>query len=106
MSIYQCDDCGCSENTACGWYHARNNERLTPINYLGKALCSACAPTKWPNGEHNNFFTKEWHGLFDRTFLPHGEFKTNGDGNIEHIKSGLIGNEAYKKFGRTEPYPK
>ena len=99
MSIFQCDECGCAENTACGWYHCRNNERLTPKDILGKALCSACAPLNFAGGEPIRDFNGKWHGVFKRTFLPKGEFKTNGEGNLEHIESGLVGGEAYKKFG-------
>lgn len=106
MSIFQCENCGCAENTSCGWYHCRNIESLTPKEFLGKALCSACAPIKLADGESNKEFNNEWHGLFKRTFLPHGEFKINGQGSIEHVESGLVGNEAYKKFGRDKEYPK
>jgi len=106
MSIFQCENCGCAENTSCGWYHCRNSKRLTPKEYLGKALCSACAPTEYASGQNNKEFNNKWHGLFIRTFLPHGEFKVNGQGNIEHIESGLIGSKAYEKYGSDTEYGK
>jgi len=40
-------------------------------------LCSACDPR-----------IHEWHGQFDRLYLPKGEFRTNAQGNLEHIATG------------------
>lgn len=105
MSIYQCDECGCAENTSLGWYHSRNNERLTPDGYLGKALCSACAPTYYGSGAPNKF-NGNWHNKFIRHFLPHGSCFTNRVGNLEHKESGLIGNELYEKHAKLTPYIK
>ena len=105
MSIFQCEECGCAENTACGWYQSRNSERVTPKEFLGRKLCSACAPTEYPSGKSNGF-NNTWHGKFKRTFLPHKEFKTNDNGNIEHIESGLIGNVAYSVYGSDTEYHK
>ncbi len=106
MSIFQCDECGCAENTATGWYHCRNMERLTATDKLGLALCSVCAPLEFPSGEKIEGFNGQWHGHFKQTFLPHGEFFTNQVGNLEHKKTGLVGDKAYKAFGSDKPYPK
>lgn len=38
----------------------------------------------------------EWHGEFKRRFLPKGEFKTNDDGNLEHIKTGRTDYDAFE----------
>jgi len=46
-----------------------------------------------------------WHGMFPRIFLPHGMFITNGQGMVEHIETGISGNEAYKLYGKSEEYP-
>jgi hypothetical protein len=105
MSVFQCIECGCAENTAFGWFHPRFNKRLTKPENIGKALCSACAPETFLSGEPTKF-NGQWHAKFDRTFLPHGEFIQDGNGNIEHELTGLVGNEAYVIFGKTEPYPK
>ena len=99
MSIYQCDDCGCAENTACGWFHSRNSKTLNKPEDVGKKLCSACATTEWPSGDAKKDFDGTWHNKFKRTFLPHGEFFTNQQGNLQHTESGLIGGEAYSKYG-------
>ena len=49
-------------------------------------------------------FNGEWHRRFKRRYLPKGEFFTNDKGNIEHIKSGLVGNEAYDEYGSDSEY--
>jgi hypothetical protein len=103
VGIFQCCKCGCAENTACGWYNSRNSKRLTTEEDRGKPFCSACAPQEFPSGQPTKFNGK-WHNIFKRTFLPLGEFKKNLDGNLEHIETGLVGNEAYAKFGRDTPY--
>jgi len=45
-------------------------------------LCSACDPS-----------IREWHGEFDRLYLPKGEFCTNAQGNLEHIATGKLCHE-------------
>lgn len=97
MSLFQCDNCGARENTACGWYHPRNNERLTKKEILGKKLCSCCAPTEFPSGEKTKF-NGGWHGRFDRLILPRGEFFTNSVGNLEHKETGLLCSEFARKY--------
>lgn len=106
MSIFQCEECGCAENTACGWYHSRNSKRLNKPEDIGRALCSACAKTKWKDGSDRKGFTGVWHGLFERTYLPRGKFKTNQQGNLEHIESGLVGGAAYEAYGSDKPHIK
>jgi hypothetical protein len=97
VSLYQCEHCGCCENTACGHFWARadvNGFDWTGIeSRKGMALCSACAPTTYANGALTTF--GQWHGKFDRTFLPHGMFKTNKRGNLEHIETGSEDFRAY-----------
>ena len=84
MSLYQCEKCGCCENTSCGHYHCRNFKDMWDEKYLGKALCSACAPTHFKSGEKNRDMNGKWHGKFERTFLPMNMFYTNDDGNLAH----------------------
>lgn len=86
MSLYQCDNCGCVENTALGWYHCRDCKRLTPKEYLGKALCCVCGPTKYPNGEPIEDMGK-WHGRFERKFYPIGSLYTDHQGNVRDKKT-------------------
>lgn len=70
MSLFQCAECGCCENTAVSNWFLRMCESKAPI-------CSACDPD-----------IGEWHGEFKRVFLPKGMFKTNKQGNLEHIETG------------------
>ena len=85
MSIYQCDECGCAENTALGWYHCRDWKDVTPPEMLGKKLCSACGPTHYPDGTPIEKMGK-WHGRFERTFYPKGTMETDERGNLRKIK--------------------
>lgn len=74
MSLFQCSKCGCCENTACCKYHYNRAYRKD----LGD-VCSACDPDM-----------DGWHGKFARTFLPKGEFLTNREGNLQHVRTGRI----------------
>lgn len=80
MSLYQCEQCGCKENTACGWYHYTEH---TDLKYNRRKLCSACAPTNFSDGTPTDF-TGEWHGDFQRTFYPKGVMMTNRVGNLDY----------------------
>ena len=91
MSLFQCDNCGCQENTAlsaqgCNGFF----EKLFDWSYAperkGMRLCSACAPVKYRDGNATRF--GEWHGVFPRVYLPKGEFITNERGNLEHKETG------------------
>jgi len=70
MSLFQCEKCGCCENTALCLYWPRKAKKQA-------LLCSACDPD-----------IGEWQGKFERTFLPPGEFATNGEGNLAHKATG------------------
>lgn len=94
MSLFQCQECGCCENTALsaqGFKIMVNLFDWTGIEYKkGSLLCSACGPQKYSDGKPTKFGV--WHGQFDRVYLPKGKFKTNSLGNLEHIETG---NENY-----------
>ena len=98
MSLFQCEVCGCSENTALscqgvGEYMAKYFKWDGMEDRKGKKLCSACAPAFYESGKPSELGV--WHGQFKRVFLPLGMFKTNGVGNLEHIETG---EENYKKY--------
>lgn len=97
MSLYQCEDCGCVENTATGWYHCRNSPDLTPADKLGRALCSVCGPTAYPNGEPIEKMGR-WHGRFARRFHPRGTLYTDAQGNVR-----VKGTDEYPKEGSIDP---
>ena len=99
MSIFQCDKCGCSDNTACGNnYHTRyNNEKWFGIK-KGLKLCTACTPSHTLDGQLVDERSGKWHNEWQRVFLPKGEFFTNQEGNLEHKETGLSEFEFIKKY--------
>jgi len=98
MSLFQCEVCGCVENTAMACQGIKGfAERFFDWEGFedrkGKLLCSVCGPTKNADGKSNSF--GKWHSAFKRRFLPKGMFKTNKVGNLEHIETG---EEDYRKY--------
>lgn len=99
MSLYQCENCGCMENTALGHYHCAK-VYVDDFNWNGKehmkgmVLCSACAPENYAD---NKVVAKagKWHGQFERIFLPKGMFATNNRGNLAHKENG---DEDFRKY--------
>jgi hypothetical protein len=100
VSLYQCERCGCCENTALGHYWAAGH-----IDHLfdwtgiedrkGLKLCSACMPTHYRDGKPLEAKGGGWHGQFPRVFLPKGKFRTSKVGNLEHIETG---SENFRQF--------
>lgn len=82
MSLFQCYECGCRENTATSNFWTRMEGQWRGLPSQPWMLCSACDPS-----------IREWHGHFDRLYLPKGEFITNGQGNLEHIATGKLCHE-------------
>lgn len=106
MSLFQCQHCGCAENTAlagqgCSGYSEEFYDWSGIEDRKGKKLCSACAPTKYAGGTPTRFGS--WHGQFPRYFLELGTFKTNKEGNLEHI---LTGDTDYRKYALLPLPPK
>lgn len=98
MSLFQCQNCGCAENTALScqgfkWGFEQYFSWEGLVHLKGKELCSACGPCKHEDGSLTEY--GKWHGEFKRVFLPLGEFKTNDVGNLEHIATG---SEDYLQF--------
>ena len=92
MSLFQCEHCGCAENTALtAGYHCRDWPELFDWTGIeerkGLKLCSACTPAKHSDGEPVDG-GGAWHGQFRRVFLVAGQFETNRDGNLAHKESG------------------
>ncbi len=103
MSLFQCELCGCAENTAlsfqgCASWFADQFDWSRIEDRKGKKLCSACAPAYFKDNSTSGLGA--WHGQFTRTFLPLGMFKTNRQGNLEHIKTG---DTDYKKYALPSP---
>lgn len=97
MSLFQCETCGCAENTAL----SSQGFKLMPECFdwsgiesrKGKLNCSACGPTKYADGKPTEFGV--WHNRFPRVFLPLGMFRENRVGNLEHIATG---DENYRNY--------
>lgn len=93
MSLFQCENCGCCENTALT-HHGHAPDLYQDYfdwsgleSRAGKQLCSACSPTHYNDGTICRKAGK-WHGQFKRVYLPKGEFFTNKVGNLEHRETG------------------
>lgn len=102
MSLFQCEHCGCCENTALshqGFIHADWYDWSYAPERKGKRLCSACGPMSYDNGSKTRY-GGAWHNRFNRVFLPPGEFFTNAKGNLEHHGTG---SERYLDFEISKP---
>lgn len=98
MSLFQCDNCGCVENTALASQGFTGIfEKLYDWGYAperrGMRLCSACGPVKCRNGSATEY--GKWHNVFTRDYLPIGEFETNDVGNLVHKKTK---SEDYRQY--------
>lgn len=103
MSLFQCDVCGCVENTNlsfCGFstaFASLFNWDYAPER-RGKKLCSACGPHLHSDGNkarhHNGDPYGVWHNRFERTYLPLGMFITDQVGNLVRKRTG----EPYSGF--------
>ncbi|MCK7258074.1 hypothetical protein L8O18_06285 [Enterobacter asburiae] len=98
MSLFQCENCGCVENTALssqgfnGFF-----EKLYDWSYAperkGMRLCSACGPVKYSDGKDTEY--GKWHRVFPRQYLPIGMFETNEVGNLAHKETKSEDYEPY-----------
>lgn len=115
MSLFQCDKCGCAENTStAGGYHGRGLVMRDPVvlNSYREVLglkedepygyyCCVCNP-EWftlagaygigprpadPTSYRRGEDGGVWHGYFPRRFLPKGLFHTDEDGNLAHMET-------------------
>lgn len=104
MSLFQCEHCGCCENTAlacqgCNGYAETFFDWTGIEARKGKKLCSACAPTQYKDKQGPTKLGK-WHDRFPRTFLPMSMFFTNKAGNLEHKETG---SEDFRQYAIEEP---
>ena len=100
MSLFQCEVCGCCENTALSAQGFKIMKHLFDWSYApereGKRICSACGPTHYRSGKPTKF--GKWHCEFPRLLYPMGEFFTNSVGNLEHRETGLTSGQFQKQF--------
>ena len=64
MSLFICENCGCIENTALGFYWARNRVKFKDESLNGKALCSECMPLEFSDGSKAG--EGKWHNRFPK----------------------------------------
>lgn len=89
MALFQCDECGCVENTAHGQCRRRNSKNLVISKDLGRYLCSADTHPTFPSGA-NNPKGGRWHNYFRRDFLEIGKWKMDPDGyGLIHKETGV-----------------
>lgn len=99
MSLFQCERCGCVENTALAAQGFKMRIMQECFDWTGiedrqnKLLCSACGPSRYRDGQPSRF--GKWHEKFDRVFLPKDKFFTNSVGNLEHKETG---SEDYRQY--------
>lgn len=90
MSLFQCEVCGCCENTALSCQGFNGITECFDWSYApereGLRLCSACGPTHYRSGKPSEY--GKWHGKFQRVFLPLGMFETSCVGNLAHKETG------------------
>lgn len=102
MSLFQCEVCGCRENTAYSMQGFKGITECYDWSYApereGLLVCSACGPTHEANGSVSGF--GKWHGKFERVFLPLGMFKKNHRGNLAHVDTG---GEDYRAYAIPTP---
>lgn len=86
MSLFQCYECGCRENTAtCNfWSNMPAECQWRGVETKPWMLCSACDPE-----------IGQWHDQFPRLYLPKGMFVTNQRGNLVHRETGDENVKAY-----------
>lgn len=91
MSMFQCEHCGCAENTALCSAHLAFLHKSFDFSGIedrkGKRLCSACAPSKFARGQETGYGI--WHGEFRRVFLEIGAWMTDKQGNLARKSDGV-----------------
>lgn len=86
MSLFQCEQCGCCENTALSNYAWRKYKGMP-------ALCSGC------DKDESIGAKGQWHGCFEQVFLPLGMFVTDSKGNLAHKETG---DTNFRKYAITD----
>lgn len=102
MVIYQCENCGCVEESTRGNLHTWHLPEMyswANIEYRrGMKLCSACSPIYYADGKRNVIITGRWHDAFERIYLPLGMFTTGADGSLVHKETGDKNYMHYRVF--------
>lgn len=84
MGLFVCDVCHTIENTSFGIYWERNENNFDDASLQGKALCSACAPEQYADGNPTTCHGK-WHGRFARVVATEKELLHSGLINFVYL---------------------
>ena len=87
MSLFICENCGCIENTALGFYWGREFVKFMDEKMNGKALCSECIPSYFIDGTRAG--KGVWHGRFPRVKFDPQVHKFEDYVNGEQIKKQI-----------------
>jgi hypothetical protein len=87
MALFICENCGCIENTALGFYWGREFVKFKDESMDGKALCSECAPSHFADGTRAGRCV--WHGRFEKVKFDPLIHKFEDYVNGEQIKKQL-----------------
>ena len=82
MSLFQCYECGCRENTATSNFWTRQEGPWRGLPSQPWMLCSACDPE-----------IGKWHGRFERKYL--GNLCINPQRMCLHMRAGCGSIPAY-----------
>lgn len=82
MALFQCQECGCVENSSSGWYHAKGRGYTKDKEKDKKELCSECGPTEYSDGTPTKL--GQWHNRFTKKIYPLGSLYTDGEGNVRY----------------------
>ena len=107
MPLFICQQCGCIENTACGFYWGRALNLFGP-ELQGKALCSECAPDHYVDGSPNPRGGK-WHGRFPKEFATLAVVERIGRSNFYDLPAEFALPEAPQvkvRAGRQRSQPR
>ena len=84
MPVFICDNCDALDNTACGGTYWVRDVNYYGEEYLGKALCAECAPTKFKSGKPAPTGGK-WHGEFEKEIMTEEKIKKYGVDNFIYL---------------------
>lgn len=92
MSLFQCSNCGCVENTALAPYPLLSIDKIIDnIEELSRIRAELDLKNDEPFGNYcsecHPLGDKKWHGEFERIYLPKGEFETSPKGDLWHKKT-------------------
>ncbi len=108
MPLFQCENCGCAESSVLSNGYALGFREIYDWEQINdrrqKKLCSACMPRRFTDGFETGYGT--WHEVFERIFLEPGKWKTNEDGNLQHVITGCTNYQKNRKAKPPEPLPK